>query len=134
MQKSEQKISNEHLENLHINNKRMFKELQKPCADCNIVWHPLVMTFDHVDRSQKYKSPSALRTYSPAVFEAELAKCDVVCRNCHQIREYLRDLNIQEINDKNVPRYKYYHKLIPYLCGGAMLRRDAYDFVPIGNV
>lgn len=127
-------LSTIHLQNLHTNNKTMFKALQQPCADCNVIWHPLVMSFDHVIRKDKFKNPSNLRTYDPVVFNAELDKCEVVCLNCHQMREYLRDLGVVEISERKVNRYKYYHKLVPYLSGGAMLRKDAYAHVPIGVI
>ena len=113
------------------NNAKMYHALSHPCEDCNIVWHPLVMTFDHRDRSKKFKNINALRVSTPEVFDRELAKCDVVCRNCHQMREYLRDLNVLDIGEAKAARHQYYKKLIPYLCGGAMLRRDALDIVRI---
>lgn len=119
---------------LSINNITRFKALSQPCEDCNIAWHPLVMTFDHNDRSTKFKAPAMLLTHHPSVYNAEIAKCSVVCRNCHQIREYLRDLGSLDISDYKINRYKYYEKLIPYLCGGAILRRDAFKKVKITKI
>lgn len=114
-----------------INNVTRFKLLSQPCADCNITWHPLVMTFDHRDRSSKFKSPSCLLTYDPKIYNNEVSKCDVVCRNCHQIREYLRDLGVMDIGEYKIDSYNYYKKLIPYLCGGAIIRKDASKKVKI---
>lgn len=125
-------LSEERRKNLAINNVTMFKALQKPCADCLHYWHPLVMSFDHVDRKGKFKNPSSLRTYDPEVFNAELAKCEVVCLNCHSVREWLRDLGIIEISQGKINKHKYYQRLIPFLEGGAVLNQKAYDFVRVG--
>lgn len=64
-----------------------------PCMDCGGVFPPCVMDFDHRDPSTKtkrFRSPGmmAART-SLAEFEAEIAKCDLVCANCHRIRTHL---------------------------------------------
>ena len=116
---------------IHQNTVLMLEALAQPCTDCNIVWHPLVMTFDHVGRVGKKFSISTVRAIHPQAFMRELDKCEVVCRNCHQIREYLRDLGVVDIGNAKKDRYKYYERLIPYLCGGAMLRRDAFQLVKI---
>jgi len=123
------KLTDQQIANLHRNNRVKFELLAQPCVDCKIQWHPLVMTFDHTDRSKKRNEISKLLVCAPEEFDAEVAKCDVVCRNCHQIREYLRDLNILNISKGKQPAYRFYEKLIPYLCGGATLRSDAYQYV-----
>ena len=58
--------------------------LSHPCADCGEA-DPLVLEFDH--RSDKsFNVSKGLRDHSwPAVL-AEIAKCDVVCANCHRRR------------------------------------------------
>lgn len=116
------------------NTRVMYEALSQPCVDCNITWHPLVMTFDHVDRSQKKHTIANIRAMRPKFFDLEVAKCEVVCRNCHQIREYLRDIGVLEIGAGKKNTYKYYERLVPYLCGGGIIRRDAYDFVPAGDI
>lgn len=121
----------ENIKNLHTNNQTMFKALQSPCADCNIIWHPLVMSFDHIDRGRKFKNVPELRTYAPEVFNAEIAKCEVVCLNCHAFREFMRDMGIMEISEAKKNTHRYYQRLIPYTAGGAILRKDAFNFVRI---
>src|SRR5947209_78041 len=59
----------------------------KPCADCGLFWHPVVMTLDHPLRdgyrtaNGKRRTPAKMIAYLPEVFEAEIAKCEVVCMN-----------------------------------------------------
>lgn len=57
-----------------------------PCADCGIQYPPYVMDFDHV-RGEKIAAPGLLYTQVEA-FQIEIAKCEVVCANCHRERTY----------------------------------------------
>ena len=55
------------------------------CADCGYREHPRALQFDHV-RGEKLFDISAGNHKSKAALEVELAKCEVVCANCHSIR------------------------------------------------
>ena len=57
----------------------------KPCMDCGNTFPPECMDFDHV-RGTKFKGVGLLVMYKSEVLEAEIAKCDLVCANCHRIR------------------------------------------------
>lgn len=46
--------------------------------------------FDHV-RGTKMKDVSRMLMYSEAKILAEIAKCDLVCANCHANRTYMRN-------------------------------------------
>ncbi len=72
-------------------NKELVREAKRrPCADCGASYPPYVMDFDHV-RGVKVGNIALLKTYaSTAVLLAEIAKCDVVCSNCHRIRTHKR--------------------------------------------
>jgi hypothetical protein len=61
-----------------------------PCADCGGTFAPWMMDFDHRDPRAKSFSIAAGKALlkSRAVLLAEIAKCDVVCANCHAIRTY----------------------------------------------
>lgn len=61
----------------------------KPCADCGGRFPPYVMEFDHV-RGDKRHNVSKLwgNVVGIAGVLAEIAKCDVVCSNCHRIRSW----------------------------------------------
>ena len=60
----------------------------KPCADCGKVYPPYVMDFDHV-RGRKIAHIGSGRFQSaPHALRREIAKCDVVCSNCHRFRTF----------------------------------------------
>ena len=62
-----------------------------PCMDCGGRFPPCAMDFDHRDGDTKLASVSRLIAASSwARIEAEIAKCDLVCANCHRIRTFER--------------------------------------------
>lgn len=55
------------------------------CADCGISdWR--VLEFDHRDRKLKKFNLADSTQHSLKKVKAEIAKCDIVCANCHNIR------------------------------------------------
>lgn len=64
---------------------------RQPCADCGGRFHPVCMDFDHRPGTVKVYSVSAMVVagYRWELVEAEIAKCDVVCANCHRIRTWI---------------------------------------------
>lgn len=62
----------------------------KPCADCQGWFEPCQMDFDHRDSKKKVKSISDMQYYSVKQILKEIAKCDLVCSNCHRLRTYKR--------------------------------------------
>jgi hypothetical protein len=62
-----------------------------PCADCRVRYPPFLLDFDHV-RGQKIAILAKLRSGRASLTRvaAEIAKCEVVCSNCHRLRTYLR--------------------------------------------
>jgi hypothetical protein len=68
-----------------------------PCADCGIQYPHYVMDFDHRPEEEKLFNIGMMVSYRPAmqVFLDEIAKCDVVCANCHRERTFQRSLNIR---------------------------------------
>jgi hypothetical protein len=61
-----------------------------PCADCGKRYPPYVMDFDHRDPTKKAFSiaHSDDVTTSMRRLLSEIAKCDLVCANCHRERTY----------------------------------------------
>lgn len=62
-----------------------------PCADCGRRFPPCVMEFDHRDPATKRRLvPYMAGRYRFAALLVEIAKCDIVCANCHRERTYQR--------------------------------------------
>jgi len=62
-----------------------------PCTDCGVRYPPWVMDFDHRENEGKVDAVSRLRLKScMSNILAEIAKCDVVCSNCHRQRTHDR--------------------------------------------
>lgn len=62
-----------------------------PCSDCNISYPYYVMQFDHI--GQKLYNIATLVNYNNrGKIESEVAKCEIVCANCHAQRTHQRGL------------------------------------------
>lgn len=61
-----------------------------PCADCGGTLPSYCMDFDHRDPASKTYEVSKMLTCSFALIEIEIAKCDLVCANCHRVRTFTR--------------------------------------------
>ena len=64
----------------------------KPCFDCKGTFHPFVMDFDHRGGEAKRFNVSAAIPLglSLETISEEVAKCDVICANCHRLRTLAR--------------------------------------------
>ena len=64
-----------------------------PCADCGIKYPHYVMDFDHLPQFEKYMDISKMKKRRMAIAKivAEIAKCEVVCSNCHRERSNRRN-------------------------------------------
>lgn len=77
--------------NARFRRKQKIIELKnKPCTDCGVRYPHYVMQFDHID-DNKIDSVSKLMIKSSwqTVLD-EIAKCELVCANCHASRTYQR--------------------------------------------
>lgn len=62
-----------------------------PCADCGVQYPHYVMDFDHLPGTAKSFAISRLKaSCSERTLLAEIAKCEVVCSNCHRERTFSR--------------------------------------------
>ena len=74
---------------------RYIRELKEktPCLDCGIKYPYYVMDFDHV-RGKKHKNVMELiPTLSKKKIDEEIAKCEIVCSNCHRISTHMRKIS-----------------------------------------
>lgn len=66
--------------------KRLLAELKSaPCADCGQRFPPEAMDFDHIGDKRDNISRLLASVGDTALLD-ELAKCEVVCANCHRVR------------------------------------------------
>ena len=90
----------ERLKKIYVNVKALKKrrkefvdELKnKPCMDCKNRFPSVCMDFDHRDETQKKFNIAAMigqGGFSLETLKAEIAKCDLVCANCHRIRTHI---------------------------------------------
>lgn len=67
------------------------EQKNKPCMDCGNLYHHYAMDFDHRDPKEKVIGlAKAARYASIELVRIEIAKCDLVCSNCHRLRTALR--------------------------------------------
>ena len=63
----------------------------RPCTDCGRIFPPQVMQWDHLPGVPKLGDISnGLNSRSRDEILDEIAKCELVCTNCHAIRTFQR--------------------------------------------
>lgn len=62
----------------------------EPCMDCGRTYPTVCMDYDHRDRTDKYNNVGTMvaHHYNIEKILEEIAKCDLVCSNCHRIRTW----------------------------------------------
>lgn len=92
-----------------------------PCTDCGQKYPYFVMDFDHRDPTLKVAGVATLvKRYGPQLM-TEIAKCDLVCANCHRARTYKGE------NSYRTRRYEHHRAVLDELksttpcldCGGS---------------
>lgn len=83
---------NEHTQRLRRKRRLFINALKigKACFDCGNLFEPYVLQFDHRPGETKQFTPSRMVVCSEKTILRELAKCDLVCANCHAIRTHRR--------------------------------------------
>jgi len=77
---------------LHNYTRLVTKYFSKPCVDCNEIYHPSSMVFDHISSKSKniYKTEGVMYLvrsgYSWKAIKKEVDKCAVRCQNCHFLK------------------------------------------------
>lgn len=78
---TQSRVSRDHATNAKIG---------KPCTDCGGFFPPCVLHWDHVPERGPKLFNLGRADYSLERVLAEIAKCDLVCANCHAIRTWNR--------------------------------------------
>lgn len=69
-----------------VSKKKIYREAKnRPCADCGKSFPACSMDFDHV-RGVKLCDVSSLSKMTAEQLVEEIAKCDIICSNCHRAR------------------------------------------------
>lgn len=64
----------------------------KPCADCGVSYPHYVMQFDHLGEEPKLGNIGTMsRNSTEEKILVEVAKCELVCANCHAERTHQRN-------------------------------------------
>jgi 5-methylcytosine-specific restriction endonuclease McrA len=78
------------------------KKNQK-CTDCGMKYPYYVMQFDHLS-DKKYTIGTLVNLNNRGKLEQELAKCEVVCANCHAERTHQRGIVQRLVHRSPKPR------------------------------
>jgi hypothetical protein len=71
-------------------------QLERGCADCGYNAHPAALEFDHRPGTEKlFNVGEKIGAKDKQLIWDEIAKCDVVCANCHAIRTYNRRVPVE---------------------------------------
>jgi len=83
--------------------KEIVKLKSSPCVDCGETYPFYVMDFDHRPGTNKsFALSRGLYEKRPlSVLLEEIAKCDLVCANCHRARTYQRSIMLLPTKHKN---------------------------------
>lgn len=65
---------------------RIIGQFGNRCKDCNNSFHYAVYEFHHLNPDTKELNWTRMRLLSEAKMQAELAKCVMLCANCHRMR------------------------------------------------
>ena len=63
-------------------------KLESGCVKCGYANHPSALTFNHIDPSSKSFTIGQMLATTWEFVEEEVAKCEVLCANCHYIHTY----------------------------------------------
>lgn len=61
-----------------------------PCTDCGVSYPYYVMQFDHIADNKEFNIGKMMHKVSWQKILEEIAKCELVCANCHAERTHQR--------------------------------------------
>lgn len=90
LRKSREKCKDNKILAYELKRKFIISLKNKPCLDCNKIFDAYAMDFDHRNPSEKSFEISTAYHIEENILNKEIAKCDLVCANCHRVREFNR--------------------------------------------
>lgn len=73
-------------------------KVERGCSDCGYNKHPDALDFDHLPGTEKRCGVAYMMRWSRKLILEEIAKCEVVCANCHRIRTWQRKVDAGIVN------------------------------------
>lgn len=70
-------------------------KMDRPCYDCGGVFPPEVMDWDHLPGTKKCFSLNKVASHGFDAVLDEIAKCQLVCSNCHRLRTRSRKEGVE---------------------------------------
>jgi len=94
---------------INARNKRYLNETREwvrtlkegtPCTDCGISYPWFVMDFDHVHgiKMGDISKMIGQKRAKQALID-EIAKCEIVCSNCHRVRTFTRSGHVETVDE-----------------------------------
>lgn len=71
--------------------RRRNEAIQKLGGNCKVCHTKENLEFDHIDQFTKTNTIAKMWSYSEVIFEAELAKCQLLCHEHHLVKTKLMD-------------------------------------------
>ena len=71
---------------------------KQPCTDCKKEYPYYVMDFDHINPVNKVDNVGSMINSGLPALRREIAKCEVVCANCHRERTFQRHQRIASVS------------------------------------
>lgn len=74
-------------QNRKRNNKQYVRNIKSttPCTDCKVEYPYYVMDFDHITEDKTMEVSVLMRTGGFVTLKEEIAKCEIICPNCHAL-------------------------------------------------
>ena len=64
------------------------EKLRRGCKCCGYNAHACALDFDHLDPTTKTRNVAKMHTTNLLTLSKEIAKCQVLCANCHRIKTH----------------------------------------------
>ncbi len=90
---NKEKYQKSYNDGYYANNRAIInKAKDRPCAKCGLKFPVVCMDLHHRDpKTKSFGIGARAMSYGPKKITAEIAKCDVVCANCHRIIEHIEE-------------------------------------------